>query len=370
MKNNLKMVALSTLVLLASCSKDSDSSTNEQDQAIQEMESTPLEANSVSENVIINGGTQNDGVPPTPNEAITLDVSNSSSTAFLGEGFEISLDSDASITGAYLQFKSNDGTVADSYYDINLAANNSGKKAIASVFNKKKKGFAAKNKEDEETLDVDFNAEIEPGTFCYVICVYDAQGNISAPQEVCVTVEAWGGNSDLVANWELTKEEETFNGETGTFVVGTPDCSGGSSFRCNETQEQISVDLCYTQEYGKIEFKSDGTFVVDFKAITEDLDDEASNNSCMAEKEEEVYRFEVDGYWAYVADEGRLTMVGYSWSFEEDGEIYEETFNSGEGELVFDGTAKVDGNVMTIEESYDDNDDGIVDESYKLYFEK
>jgi hypothetical protein len=44
-----------------------------------------------------------------------LDLANSGKTALLDEGFDVSLNSDAEITGAYIQVKSKDGTVSDSY---------------------------------------------------------------------------------------------------------------------------------------------------------------------------------------------------------------------------------------------------------------
>jgi len=100
MKHNFKIIALSVLMLLASCSKDENSATDNE-QMSQELENTPLQANDVANNVVIPGGIKNDGTPPTPNEAITLDVSSSSNVALLGEGFDVSINSNTTVTGAY-----------------------------------------------------------------------------------------------------------------------------------------------------------------------------------------------------------------------------------------------------------------------------
>ena len=368
MKNNLKTLTLALLVMAASCSDDESTTNNDQvdDQTIDIIEDTPLEANTVADNVVIAGGTKNDGTPPTPNNAISLDVSGSSETAFLNEGFNVSIASDGSVSGAYLVFKSNDGVASDSYYDIDLAANGlNNKNDIISPFRVKRNRKASKQ-EDEVSLDVDFNSEIEPGTFCYEICVYDAAGNISAPEEVCVTVESWGGNSALVASWEATKEQSIYDGEQEEFIIGERDDCYEETIFCNN-EDEITATLCYIQDYGYLEINVDGTFSVDFKATHEELDYDASEEACDAIIDAWEYRFQVEGYWAYVDDESRLTLIGYDWNVLEDGETEIETLPSGEGELVFDGQAEIIGNELIITETFEDFG---FEEVYKIFFEK
>ncbi|MEL7269192.1 MAG: hypothetical protein AAGL34_06440 [Bacteroidota bacterium] len=370
MKNLLKTLTLISILALTSCSNEETTANgSENDQAITEMEQTPLAANDVADNVVINGGTKNAGVPPTPNEAISLDVSSSSSTAFLGEGFDIEITSDAVVVGAYLQFKSNDGVVSDSYYDIDLNSNAAGKASRNSFDFSRKLLKSASKEENDTTLDVDFNTNIAPGTFCYVICVYDGEGNISAPSEVCVTVEAWGGNSSLVANWELTKEENITPDETFVFEVGEPDCNE-ATLSCDGAQQSVSFEFCSTQDYGIMEIRSDGTFSLDFKGTEEDYDFNTATSTCEVAIEELEYRVQINGNWAYVNDENRLTLVGYSFLTLDFGETQEEFYSGGNGELVYDGLAQIDGNTLLITERYASFSDDVIDSSYNYYFEK
>lgn len=368
MKTIFRTIAVAALVITASCGKDKvEAIIEEFDEQTEQLEQTPLEANTVSDNVLIAGATKEEGAPPTPNEAISLDTSNSGGTAFLNEGFEISLNSDSDIVGAYLQFKSNDGTLADGYHDINIASNISGKKFIGKSKNKKD-AFSRTAKIDNTNLDIDFNAQIEPGTFCYAICVYDGQGNISAPSEVCVTVESWGGSAAVVGKWSFVKEEITENGETEVFSLGDPDCDEWTAL-CNNGQE-LEMSVCYTQEYGILELKSDGSFVIDFKGVDQNYDDAAFGECELVYTDDTVYRYQSAGNWAFVADEMRLTLVEYSYTTEEDGTTETENVEEGNAELIYDGVAQVSGNSFVLIEEDNGIGDGTNDYTYKFYFEK
>ncbi|MEN1785272.1 MAG: hypothetical protein AAGF77_09050 [Bacteroidota bacterium] len=125
MKYFLRTTVLSAFVLLASCSGDDDNSNTNNtamDAEAEALEQTPLNADTVSDNVSITNAQLNTGTPPTPNGGISLSLPNNSNTAFLGEGFKINLNSDGQVTGAYLVFKANDGTAASNYYDVTLGA--------------------------------------------------------------------------------------------------------------------------------------------------------------------------------------------------------------------------------------------------------
>lgn len=131
MKIIFRSAAIAALLITSACGKDAveELAENLEEQA-EVLEIRPLEANTIADNVVIKGSSKEEGVPPTPNGAISLDVSKTTKTALLGEGFDISVGSDTDITGAYIRFKENDGKVSDSYYDVNIASNYSGKKAI------------------------------------------------------------------------------------------------------------------------------------------------------------------------------------------------------------------------------------------------
>jgi len=363
MKIIFKSAILAALVL-SSCAKDETKTDNNSEEQTELAESTPLEANSVSDNVIIEGGTLKEGTPPTPNGEISLDLSDVDETALLREGFQVPLDSDAEITGAYIQFKANDGTIADDYYDINLEANNTseGGKTF------KRKGFSqnklnVSGKTDENELDVDFNANIEPGEFCYLVCVYDTEGNISLPQEVCVTVEAWGGTSDLVAEWELTKQSETYNGTESTSLIGEEDCSEASTFDCIQGGQFMAAYSCDTIDSFVIEFNEDGTYQFESNDSEKNLDTNSSYDACEPIYETGQGNYSSEGQWAYVADDNRLILVEYSFSEGYQDETYTYTNEPGEADLLLDGLVEFDGATMIIIAEGDDYID-------KFFFQK
>ena len=334
MKNNLKLAVLAAVVLLASCSTEEATVTNtENDQMAEVLENTPLQANTVSDNVVINDGTKNEGMPPTPNEVIALDVSSSSKTALLGEGFDINLNTDANITGAYLQFKSNDGTVADSYYDIDLGANVSNAKFTGDHKLTKIHPLAAVRTDEDTTVDVDFNTVIEPGTFCYEVCVYDADGNISAPQEVCITVESWGGNAEIVGTWNVVRDENTFGDLNEVFIqlTGEEECDREMVFECESGETFTEASPCYTTIKGELLFNEDGTFQYEYLDTEKNLDFNASFESCNAVFNETEFSGKYTGNWAYVNDEDKFILIVYSGEYVEQGETQNMVNETGEG---------------------------------------
>ena len=364
MKNLFISGALALLVL-ASCSKEeNDAAELEIEQQAEALEDTPLDVNTVSENVSIKGGVKNTGTPPTPNEAISLDLSEDNKNALLGEGFDVSFTSDASIVGAYVQFKANDGTVSDSYYDVNLIENNTYDKASKKTKSLKSgKINTQASKDGESTIDIDFGSKIEPGTFCYVLCVYDAQGNISAPSDVCVTVESWGGNSDLVASWSLEKSGSTYNGTTETELIGEEDCYEYTQY-CSLEDTYKTVKECDTFEYAKLLLNADGTYIVDSKGNDTVIDDDLFDTTCEVKYQTFEYSYKGEGNWAYNSDTKRLTIVEYKYTDTYLGESTVEILEAGDGELVFDGIIDLEGNSLIIREEYGGG------ESYVSYFVK
>lgn len=372
MKIIFRSAILAALLTASSCSKEDTTAKNEQaEEQAEQLEKTPLEANTVSDNVLIKGGTKEAGVPPAPNAAISLNIANSGKTAFLNEGFEVSLNSDAAIIGAFLRFKDADGTVADSYYDIDLAANSSSAKRFDFSGAKKKGSILSTAKMSNASLDVDFTASISPGTFCYEICVYDASGNISAPQEVCAIVESWGGNAGLIGSWGMTKVEETIEGETTVEVLGEPSCET-SSVRCNN-QDTFEYQECFTTELGNITFKDDGSFTTDFRGIDTEVDYNASAEQCQeVPKENNRFSEMFKGFWAFNTTTSKLTLIAYELtSLEGEGTNTEiEIFENGEGELLFDGVIQLTASTFIITQADDDDLDGTIDYEYVTYFEK
>ncbi len=365
MKYYVNPVLIIMLGLFFSCTSDNVESNAITTQQAAQLESVQLQADDVSTEAIIAGASKVQGNLPTPNGAITLDVSNSSTTAFLGEGFDINFNSDGNPVGAYLQY----GVAASDYFDINIAANASGKgrKASGLSFNGNIPSSITRKNTDAE-IDVDFGVDLPPGQFCYTICVYDEQGNISEPEQVCVTVESWGGMDEMDGAWVMVREERNEDGQTVTFETGMEACYQ-YSFECNDGQA-ISASECYTRTLGEVQINSDGTYRALFNGLERWLDGGLSSENCEAVYVEESFEDISEGRWAFVTESNRLTIVEYYFRGIINGELDEEfTLDTGDARLVLDGTIELVGNSFLITESQDDDQDGI-EEIRRYYFER
>ncbi len=355
------------IVLFVSCSSD--------DTPKQEVlaETVPIVKEIVFENIIVEGATKKTGTPNTPNEIVSFTLNKKNTSAVMIDGFDVEFNSEDDIIGAYLQIKDSEGNLADGFYDIDLSK--VGKKSQYVKNKKRTNSFIAvkqstqKHVSDEKgfVVDVDFKEAIEPGIFCYVICVYDAKGNISAPQEVCVTVQSWGGNDDLAGIWNNTKTESFEDGETTTVNVGTKDCyeltlncTNGSIIKYNE---------CLTIDSFKFTINIDGTYVYEIKTTNDYINYSASRAACEAVVTEEKIHNISKGNWAYDQEKGEIIIVELvSIDTEEDETTEAETYDAGDAE-IFVLKAVLNGNNLTLGEEFLD-EKGTVEEYFKYYFDK
>jgi len=365
MKVIFRNALFAALLIAASCGKDSVENSVEQieqeqleqeQEELQQAEQTPLDADMVSANVIIEGGTKNDGMPPVPNEAIAVDLSETSKSAFLGEGFNISLNSEAEIVGAYIQFKNSDGTRADGYYDIDINENDISGKKISKA--KKKSLFSNTFKSEvDKIIDISFNTEIEPGTFCYEICIYDAVGNISAPTEVCLTVESWGGSSEAIGEWTLVKEEiSEDDGSVRTALPEEESCDQVDSISCDDGNTFQSSRNCITINKENLTINADGTYVYEYDDDYKYLISNDSAANCEAVFSENSLNLISKGKWATRTEDNSLVFIEFEYSEgEEELEIYEEGYT----DRLFDDGAILNENSLI----------GSMDK-YKIFLEK
>ena len=354
-----------------SCSKDDEKKldANPDPDGVNKKEEVLLDIAAVTNGVSIDGATKVQG-SPVPNGDIEFSLDYEKQTAFQTNGFDIEFKAPAGFAGAYVQLKDENG-MADSYFDIPLNATSGTNNKVAKIIerglfaNKKSAKGNLSRKGEDTSINVNFESEVTAGTFCYLICVYDGQGNISEPEEVCVTVESWGGNTNLVADWDFTKEID--NGETinkgeqycdEDSYTTSLDCASGES-------KDITIEYCYTTDSLIITFNSDGTYEYTHNDTDSNLDWDASEQSCEAvyEEEEEIYTSK--GNWAYNEEESKLTLVEFEYTETENGET--ETGVEEDGYLAFDGeiTLTADKLVITEKDTYEGEE-----EIYEYHFNK
>ncbi|TPN83529.1 hypothetical protein [Aquimarina algicola] len=364
MKTLQLYLCLSICMAIISCSSD-DSDSNSGDLTSVEsnpQEETVLEASLVSKGISVRGAERKAGTPPTPNGNISFTLENNENqSAFLNSGFDIDFNAPDSYAGAYLQIKSGEETAAD-YLDIPRDA------LFRSASNNKRFLKSGKEDEGEFGFDVDFSNDIPPGKFCYIICIYDDNGNISNPVEVCVEVEAWGGNINFAGDWNYTKQIENDN---TTISLGEEECDNFTrTISCTDSTESVTVDKDYCTIIDSliITFNEDGTYEYTTKDRNTRIDFNATQDACSAvytSEEKETYMSK--GKWAYDEEEKKLTLVEFEYIIRNETTQEVEEGLEEDGDLVFDGTITLSGSEFTLKEVYTDGDET---ESYEYFFEK
>ena len=355
-KINIMLVCFLALNFF-SCSSDDDSSAKNNDAEINAKEDEPLEINKVSSALVIEGATKKTGsLTPTGGLEFTMDYSKQS--AFQQNGFEIEFNSDSNYTGAYIQLKDENG-MADSYFDVprsEIYVSGKGEQI------KKSRGFLkgkSAGKENDAVIEVNLDESVTAGTFCYVICLYDSEGNISEPTEVCVTVEAWGGKSELIGSWNFTKEIE--DGEE--LKVNEEFCN---TYDDNICGVETSVNYCSTINLFKMEIKGDGTYELNRSISEKEIDEILSKENCKATYNENTRTYKATGKWAY-SKKGNLILVSfYDFAKFNEDILYESTYEN--GEVEFDDNITLSGSSLILNQVENDDDGNLYIDQY--FFEK
>ncbi|WP_155854968.1 hypothetical protein [Cellulophaga baltica] len=348
-----------------SCSKDDDAKLSAEidPDGVNATEEVQIDINEASGGLIVEGATSKTGsITPTGDLAFSLDFS--TQTAFQKNGFDIVFDASAEFAGAYIQLKDENG-MADTYLDVPLSAMNNYDNKLTQ--NKRKNIFTKEvtttRKEEGNTINVDFESSVPAGTFCYVICLYDAQGNISLPEDVCVTVEAWGGNVNLVADWEYTKE--IFEGET--INLGEAICEENSfTLSCDSGEvKEVEGSYCYTLNGFNLTFNSDGTYTYTQNSTDSNYDYDASQENCelVVSYYDETYTS--NGNWAYNEDKEELTLIEFEYINTEAGD--DQIYDIEGGDVVFTGEIDLSSNqlILKITDIYEGDT-----EYYEYHFNK
>lgn len=387
----IKLLSLASLALLfVNCSNDDGDSNSNDVIDNNASEEVAIDITTVENGLMIEGAELRTGNIE-PNGATSFEVDDKEISGFIDAGFELKIEVPLDYAGAYLQLQNEDGSLSTNYFDIpsnsfSAKSLKTNSKQLVFKSNDILSSSAQSGKsliDDEltntESIDVNFvEASIPAGTFCYSLCIYDTEGNISLPQTICVEVEAWGGNQDVVGSWTLVKTIDTYDGMTETFNVGEADCYENSRtpFNClNEdgTEKVFIFDECDTVESLILNINSDGTQSYSFSDIETSHDWNKLNEECILEFFEYKTSITATGNWAYNEDEGILTIVDYD---------YDEITNDPDRDLAndddeigvgFDGfITQVSSSEMVLEfrNSYTDSSGVVTTETYEYFFTK
>jgi len=243
--------------------------------------------------------------------------------------------------------KSNEGSTVPDYFDIPYSLNRKPKNTSHALSKASKK-----IDDDDVEIDIDFNENITPGKFCYIICIYDTTGNISEPIEVCVEVESWGGNPNLTGTWNFTKRVR--DGVT-EFSIGGGECDSASIICEDDTELEIENAYCDVLTSLPITFNADGTYTSLETGTYTRYDYNLSIESCtvvLEEEQDETYTSK--GNWAYDEEEQKLTLVEFEYAEGEGDETYEGTEEN--GYVLFDGKATITNSSLIVELDYESDE--------------
>ncbi len=289
-----------------------------------------IEANVARDQIRIASATEvtGDAPAPTGDGAPTFEILNSSKTAVPEAGLSLNLRIDDNISGLYLQV---DG--ADSYFDIPssaLVADDGDRRMAAApqkALNRRTTGPGS-TEIGEYILPIGLVDEPIEGEFCFFICVYDANGNVSWVEDYCVIVNAWGGSADFVGDWEYTYVKEVFNGETYEDLYET---TTDTSDYCDG---QSGMFICTGKEDDWMGLESNGDYTDNYNA----------DYTCVPQCDGQNYDDGVyKGKWSYNAYDNTLTVVDYSYEGVSYSEVYDEPgiYFSGKVETINATTLKV-----------------------------
>lgn len=345
-KIKLSLVALMLSAAVISCKKDkpeeitANNNTVNADLANEQnaSESNKTETSVLALGISIEGATKNTGTPPTPNGAIDFQLNTAETTAFQEVGFQIKFNTSSNIAGAYILFKDADGNKMGDYFDVPVAAfkrssvstpafETRGVKNnlfLNQLSNNKTSVFGLREGEEDNVIDVDFE-NIPAGTFCYEIYLYDDQDNISNAEELCITVEAWGGNAEIVGEWESSQSFSNVNYHNSLTCI-----TGGTIL----IDQDIYLYKEIVQDENLFIIEADGTMRMtsDFKANKE-LNLEETNDVCYTAYDDVTYESSTlkRGNYAYIEETNSLIFIVFYYQINQFDGVNEtnETFSDG-----------------------------------------
>lgn len=339
------LVFLSFLVF-SSCKKEKEeiSATGDEQVAAEQnaTENRTIPIAEIEEGITVQGAITVPGSAPAPNSDLDFQMDETAPVALQNTGFTIEFSSTQEIAGAYLVLKDADGNKTTSYLDIPNYAFGSPYYEKSASFKEKKNGILqlkSGKTEVDYVIDVDFSSVLQPGSFCYGICVYDSENNVSQARNVCVEVEAWGGNASLIGKWELYKSD--YSDDDGDYIQ-TIYCESGQNFDAAE-EKNYSEELV-------LQISENGSFSLKIDESGDWLDWEKSSTECSAIYEPYTYSATIIGNWAFSESNNFLGLVAFEETYVEDGETGTYTYEDGEGLIGL--YVEIVGNEIILSEQY------------------
>lgn len=351
------LLSLSVLALsLLSCNKDdssSESSSGNQNlanaQNATEEAAIPLAV--LESGIKIEGANKINGQAPAVNSDLAFTLESNEQEAFQDSGLDIKFSASGNISGAYIQFKDVDGNASGNYFDVPASAfisefdsrkslnifktNHSSAKVISQNFSvspvQPDEGFD--NNNNRGVINIDFE-NVPAGQFCYDICLYDGDQNVYVIQEVCVEVEAWGGNSSIVGVWEFNRIVNNFEEASDDQIfdeegLSTIICDSGETLTY-DSNNQTKDDKPYV-----LTLNEDGTYLETDSGSYSFLNYLETTKTCTVVFEESTdFSYKYSGNWAFNEDNNTLTIIDFKYE-----DLLDPSKNTEypDGELYFDG---------------------------------
>ncbi|MGB0523481.1 MAG: hypothetical protein ACPGJS_11010 [Flammeovirgaceae bacterium] len=324
----LLLTMMTFVNLLSSCNEE-DVTPHERNQQLANeqnaLEENPIAVTDLTNHVNIEGATKKSGTAPAPTGTVDFQIETNTQMAFQSVGFLIQFQSTSNVAGAYIQLRDVDGNKANGYFDVPTSAFSSGRWAQSN-----KNPFTNRVTNDLLGIAVSFNNALPPGQFCYDICIYDDQNNISQIQTICVEVEAWGGNVDVVGQWKFDRYEPNND-------VFYP------AIICDSVE--VNEQLHLSPRSLEFDMRADGTYTLTIYEEYRKADFSTSLASCAAVYEDEVNIDHVKylGQWAYNETNQHIVLVAFS---------FEDLIDPNNNQVSTDGSVQVDAKSAIIHDEW------------------
>lgn len=347
------------------------------------VEEAPINQNTFSDNVNIDGATKYQG-EITPNSNISFQIENRESIlATVETGFNIDLTVPESAEGAYVQFKSQNGDTAESFFGVPISSSD---KLSSKRKSRSKRKLDRNNKKTsgiDFSFNINFNEISDAGIICVNIYLYDSASSVSYPVEVCVTINNFGGGPpDLAGRWRYLSWEEHYTSSNGEAYVESEEfelreCE--DSYECtyyegnNLLYSGSMSEFCWDKD-SILTFNEDGTYLDQFIDNYEECPVvNGSLSQCIEAKygnfsDWEIYLLNCEptttieqytGKWAYDDNSNTIGLFDYTYQVIDDSGFLDEpleTFSTPEPYFDNGTIVEINGDILTLTEYYSYND--------------